>query len=273
MGLSGASYWTSQRIFKDYALYKGSWVTSYDDGPWDTKEVHLLNVDSNGYPMQLPLKIDGNEIIVKSPLTARGYMPLGNYSFLYDGEATISFNGALQLIEKVSEGHIKIKVINEESGWIEINSTPLSNHITNIKLIPEKYINTYIAEPYHPEFLEKIKPYSVLRVMDLMKANNWDTSWVQYTDDLDEFLREREWNERILPDYYLQTSDKGIAYEYLIAIANQTHKDIWLTIPHNVSDNFVKEMAKLFKQTLNSDLKVYLEYSNEVWNWQFQQSK
>ena len=106
-----------------------------------------------------------------------------------------------------------------------------------------------------------------------MKANNWDTSWVQYTDDLDEFLREREWNERILPDYYLQTSDKGIAYEYLIAIANQTHKDIWLTIPHNVSDNFVKEMAKLFKQTLNSDLKVYLEYSNEVWNWQFQQSK
>ncbi len=273
MGLAGGSYWTSQHIFKDYALYKSTWITSYEGGPWDTGEIHLLEVDSKGYALKLPQNIDGKEIIVKSAFTARGYMPLGNYSLLYDGEATISFNGALQLIEKVSEGHIKFKVINEGSGWIEINSTPLGKHITNIQSIPEKYIDNYTDEPFHPEFLEKIKPYSVLRMMDLMKANNWDTSWAQYTDNLDEFLRDREWNERILPDYYTQTSTKGMAYEYLISIANHTHKDIWLTIPHNVSNDFVKEMAILFKQTLNSDLKVYLEYSNEVWNWQFQQSK
>ncbi len=275
MGLSGGYYYSSQHVFKDYALNRNVWATTYVGGAFNTKEGDLLSVDSDGYPLSLPQNINGKEMFVRSMLTADGFMPLGNYFLLYEGEAEISFKGALKFVENVSEGKIKFEVVGENNGWIDINTTPLGNHIKAIKVIPEKYIDNFESEPFIPEFIEKIKPYSVLRMMNLMKTNNWDTTKDQFLYDKDEFLRDREWSERVLPTYYTQSgvSQRGMAFEYIISISNYLNKDIWITIPHNVSNDFVKEMAKMFKQTLKPNLKIYLEYSNELWNWQFYQTR
>ena len=35
---------------------------------------------------------------------------------------------------------------------------------------------------------------------------------------------------------------------------------------------YLTEFAKMVKTKLDPDLKVYVEYSNEVWNWGFQQA-
>src|SRR5205823_12643404 len=39
----------------------------------------------------------------------------------------------------------------------------------------------------------------------------------------------------------------------------------------NASDDYIKQLAALFKAQLSSDLTVYVEYSNEVWNGSFTQ--
>jgi len=44
-------------------------------------------------------------------------------------------------------------------------------------------------------------------------------------------------------------------------------------MPHRADDRYVREFAKLVKSSLNPELKVYLEYSNEVWNGMFAQNK
>lgn len=46
-------------------------------------------------------------------------------------------------------------------------------------------------------------------------------------------------------------------------------KNMWVNIPHLASDDFITKLATLIKTTLRPDLKVYVEYSNEVWGKQF----
>jgi hypothetical protein len=59
----------------------------------------------------------------------------------------------------------------------------------------------------------------------------------------------------------------------MIQLANEVGSDPWFTVPHKVDDNYVVEMARLIKRELDPDKKIYIEYSNEVWNWSFGQTK
>jgi hypothetical protein len=60
---------------------------------------------------------------------------------------------------------------------------------------------------------------------------------------------------------------KGGAYEYAIALCNELNADCWLTVPAQADDDYVRQLAALVKAQLNPDLKLYLEYSNELWNF------
>jgi hypothetical protein len=76
-------------------------------------------------------------------------------------------------------------------------------------------------------------------------------------------------------------------WEYMIELANQTNSDIWINIPQGATDDYIANLAGLIKNGdtlngvfypgLNPNLKVYLEYSNEVWggipaNYQYQEA-
>src|SRR5262249_17527025 len=49
------------------------------------------------------------------------------------------------------------------------------------------------------------------------------------------------------------------------------HKDMWINIPALATTDFVQNLAQLIKNKLDPSLKVYVEYSNETWNWGFGQ--
>ena len=71
----------------------------------------------------------------------------------------------------------------------------------------------------------------------------------------------------------------GYAWEYMIALANAGHHDMWINVPVDADDDYVTRLATLIKQGnsftpgLASDLHVYVEYSNEVWNSGFPQQQ
>ena len=70
----------------------------------------------------------------------------------------------------------------------------------------------------------------------------------------------------------------GDAWEYMILLSNQTNHDMWINIPASADDDYCTQLATLIKNGnqytagLNPNLHVYLEYSNEVWNFGFQQA-
>ena len=61
--------------------------------------------------------------------------------------------------------------------------------------------------------------------------------------------------------------------ELLCDLANRLQADAWVCLPHEANDDYVREFAKLVKAKLDPERMVYVEYSNEVWNGQFQQNK
>jgi len=100
------------------------------------------------------------------------------------------------------------------------------------------------------------------------------------------------WSERSKPSDATQDQlvsgwgweGKGGALEYLVALANETGKDVWINVPLYADDDYVTRLAQLLaygsdginpyqsRQTnpvyppLNANLKIYVEYSNELWN-------
>jgi PA14 domain len=109
---------------------------------------------------------------------------------------------------------------------------------------------------------------------------------------------QQHWSDRVVPgqpSQYQAVSGygwqgKGGSLEYLVALANETGKDVWINIPVGVDDDYVTKLAQLLAfgsdgtnpyasaqphpayPPLNSNLKIYLEYGNELWNGAYPQA-
>ena len=58
----------------------------------------------------------------------------------------------------------------------------------------------------------------------------------------------------------------GGAWEYVINLANTVNKDAWVNVPISADAGYVRHLAQLLKDSLKSNLNIYVESSNEVWN-------
>ncbi|NJN99194.1 MAG: hypothetical protein HC875_36435, partial [Anaerolineales bacterium] len=59
---------------------------------------------------------------------------------------------------------------------------------------------------------------------------------------------------------------------FLIRLANDTGAEPWFTLPHQADDDYVRRFAQMVHADLRADLRAWMEYSNEVWNFSFQQA-
>jgi hypothetical protein len=165
-------------------------------------------------------------------------------------------------------------------------SSPTNTGITNLKLIRPGYpANT--TQIFTDRLLKAFAPFSFIRFMGALNTN-YDAGY--YGDSGHHLI---EWAERSLPADATQQlfpelgeGKKGVAWEYVILLANAVNKDVWINIPVSASGSspddtasYIYQLAKLFKDGnsftgnvgLKPGLKIYLEHSNEVWNFGFSQ--
>jgi len=57
----------------------------------------------------------------------------------------------------------------------------------------------------------------------------------------------------------------------MIDLCNRLQANPWFCLPHEATDDYVRQFALATKTLLKPGLKVYVEYSNEVWNGMFPQ--
>ena len=107
---------------------------------------------------------------------------------------------------------------------------------------------------FDPAFLQMLGRFRVLRFMDWLNTNGSTLS---------------SWSARPVPSYYSWTT--GVPLEVVVALANAVSADAWLNVPAMADDDYVRQMAALVHAQLGPTQKVYLEYSNEVWNNSFPQ--
>jgi hypothetical protein len=269
--LSGIADWSTQQPFLDAFKSSRSWITQCQTGEpeckggWSTDEFDKLDLDPNGWVKSLPAPADPAEYTRVSTLLFRdlgGKYPGGKYIVLYTGEGTIEYGFDARKDEAASkQGRDVIAVTPSDGGiFLIITATDprkTGNYIRNIRVIPEQYEQTYRTQVFNPIFLERVKKFSTFRFMDWMQTNdseqgNWDTR-AKVTD----------------ATYAI---GKGVPLEVMLDLVNRTGIDPWFNMPHKASDLYMTNFAKLVRDRLNENRKVYVEYSNEAWNWQFSQA-
>jgi hypothetical protein len=184
-----------------------------------------------------------------------GEYPGGEYHIFYDGEGDFSLGGDTEVISE-APGHTVVNVIPGTGIPFRLRDTNENNPLRNIRFIMPGFEDTYEQEPFHPLYLEKLEPFGVYRFMEWGKTNNSDVI---------------EWTDRRQYDYAIQTEPPGVAFEWMIRLANRTRTDPWICVPHQANDEFIHNLAVLIRDTLDPTLKCYIEWSNEVWNWGFDQ--
>jgi hypothetical protein len=87
---------------------------------------------------------------------------------------------------------------------------------------------------------------------------------------------EVNWNDTTPVNYARYTDPKRNPWQTIPFIANQVDNikpiDIWINIPVNASDDYILNVARIMFNDLNPRSNIYLEYSNELWNFFFSQA-
>ena len=52
-------------------------------------------------------------------------------------------------------------------------------------------------------------------------------------------------------------------------LCNTLHENMWVSMPVNADNDYELQFARYVRDNLNPDLKVYVEYGNEIWNGTF----
>jgi hypothetical protein len=86
---------------------------------------------------------------------------------------------------------------------------------------------------------------------------------------------ETYWNDTTPLDWPQYGLPKHNPWETIPYIVNHINKSInvWINIPFNATDDYILKLAQLMLQDLKPTTNIYLEYSNELWNYVFPQGR
>ena len=214
--------------------------------------------DADGYPLS------------GFPSTSDVYigenLPVGSYKIRWDGQGNFIINVGDQVNTYSGScppnGH-DIMITNPLAPVsIQINSTNSADHLRNMRMYLPGY-DDQSPNQFNDCYLDLFQsPIDVVRAM-------W---WAMVPGSTIQ-----NWEDRpTITDYsYGGDSDDeinyGTAYEHMIDLANETSSDLWICIPVMADNNFVTQLATLIHTSLNQNLNVFVEYSNEsTWNYWFE---
>ena len=173
---------------------------------------------------------------------------------------------------------------------ITIEDINAASPITDIKVWLPDPANpqnaTLEGQRFHPKFLERLADvnWAFIRSMDWGVTN---ASPLQDWSDrrtTDHVFQTGVLNPRIPAAGFTGNRTTGVAYEHMVALCNAANKDLWICVPHLASDDFVTKLAQLIAfgsdgvnpytapqvspvhAPLNPGLRVWVEYSNEIWS-------
>jgi hypothetical protein len=282
--LDGLNYWSAASPFLDLMKSSGAWLPQ-GPGQWDTGE--KLDLDEHGWIRSLPLtgpaKTRSAALIVLRgaddvwPAHAR-------YVVMYDGDGVIQGYKA-QGTATVSSDRKRRRVVVEagDNGFVQLqimstDPKKTGNYIRNVRIVREDLLPLFQrGEIFNPAYVKKIAPFSTLRFMVWMSANRLyrpDGSAIEWRPDGGYDVSKPlllTWADR--PRMNDAFWSRGVPVEAMVELANKTGEDPWFNMPVNAGDDYVRGFATYVRSHLNPALKVHVEFSNEVWNWAFVQSK
>jgi Fe-S cluster biogenesis protein NfuA len=271
MNLSPVTDWTDEDPFLDFFKMSREWIPLCDPSTdsscttwWDTGEQNSIELDENGWVKRLPAVADAPMFtrVATLMMTADTDNPhndyTGAYIVLYDGEGEIGYsNGGAKVsgspgrdvITVAKDGHLQLTITRTDP-----NGT--GNYLRNIRVVRQAHESLLGSRTFNPAWLAKLDGFRTLRFMDWMRTNG---------------SRQQDFGNRPKVTDARYTSDQGVPLEAMVNLANAADSEPWFNMPHKATDDYVARFAAYVRVNLGAHLKVYVEYSNEIWNGAFSQ--
>jgi len=252
INLAGPADWMTELPFVDVFRTSRPWISQKKGAAWG--QGPELELDEWGWVKRLEPNCYAETMLCT---IGGGHYPAGVYTVLYEGEGQLDV-GKNAKVKESKPGRMLVEVDASKGGFsLQIRATSPQNHVRNIRAIMPGFEDTWRQQPFHPAFLKRWQGFACFRFMDWMHTNNSEV---------------RAWAQR--PTLQHATfSKRGVALEWMIELCNRQEIDPWFCMPHLTDDDYVRRFAQLTRERLDPSRKVYVEYSNEVWNGQFKQSR
>lgn len=242
MNIGGLAYYSPERYFANL-LAGSSWQMGWTDIP-------ASGLSSDGMPLSVPTDQEATISLGRSNANLLGKDVTIRCTFT--GEGTFDIRGARGGTTKASSGSVEFEWPgNVTGGYIGVKFTNPAKPVRGLDCREKDMDRSAV---FAPEFIESIKPYSALRFMD----------WQNINGNLP-----IKWADRRLPASTSQMGPDGVAIEHMVDLSNKVAADPWFSVPWNADDAYVRNFAILVRDRLAKDRKVYVELSNEVWNYMF----
>ena len=310
---SGIAYYNVP-YFADAFTNGGEWLRFTGSEFGTSVDIHTAQFDENGFPKLLnsgeklrailfglniqnpfrPSTWPSHETLVKGRVVVTwkgtGDLRLVGGTFvpesssgaatgsLTNGRRTYLTTGVGQSVQSL-EIHAIDAPLTEIHVWLPAVDDPAT---------PQKENETTSLEGqhFHPLLLQRLADtdWGYIRFMDWGSTNA---------------SPQQDWIDRRLPAHAFKNGilnrrspgggspgdrETGVPFEEMIALCNQSGRNLWINVPHLATDDFITKLAQLIRfgsdgrnpytstqssptfPPLRADLKVFIEYSNEIWS-------
>jgi len=259
INIDGPSDYSPNRTFCDAMKSHRGWKTSWNGAN--------ATVDQWGNPTQ------DAECVVFHGI---GSMH-GTYRLSFTGQATISVAwDSWTVRNKVYDAAsntttAELVLANSGSAGLLLRLNGTGGTVKNVKLM--RPISPGASQSFHPDstftpqFRQALAKFSTIRFMDWTSTNG---------------NPQVNWSDRPLPTSTqclidpVSDEDIGASWEYAVQLCNETGKDAWICVPCKATDDYVRQLATLWRDGstvngvhypgLDPARALYVEYSNELWN-------
>lgn len=255
--------WEPAMPFIDLMKTARPWIGN-NPGQWGAMQNAELHeggyIDADGWLTSMPEGVDRVETMWSWDGAGANAGRAGTYVLEYEGSGTIAVSGKTITVKSSEPGRIVFE--NTEGGFffVSIHDTDpgsTGDYIRDITVMRQEHETLYdVGAVFNPEWLEVIENAHEIRFMDWMRTNNSQVV---------------SWDDMPGPD---QTgSPSGVAVEYMVQLANETGAIPWFNMPHLADEEYIRNFATYVRDNLDPALQVKVEYSNETWNWAFEQTQ
>jgi len=256
--LSRIDDWSPEYAFVDAFKQSRRWLSGTLATFEDTR---TIDMDAHGWLRSLQPGQVARTIMFGA--TPAGRYPSGRYTMTYDGEAAMQWGPSARVVES-SPGRIVLDV-NAAIGpiFMIVTSVNPANYLRNIHVwMPGTGPSSDI---FNPALLNTLRGFRAIRYM------NWAV--VDGNFSLDTPTLQRTWSDRPTLDDARWSFMRGVPIEVMCALSNRLGADAWFSMSHLADDDYVRRFALLVREQLDPRLKVYIEHSDEIWNYNYAQSR
>ena len=208
-------------------------------------DMALASLDANGWVRSLPR----NSRVMRALAVPFG---TGKFVCRYKGGGLIDVSGSAVSAVSKWVGQTQFTLTNSPDQPRFANLTYSVDPVNYIRDIDCRAANASPTEAFTPEFVSALSGFSTVRVMKWQSATeaNLPVTWAKRNKPGD-------------ADYL---KNDGVPVELLVEAANRADADLWVTVPWNADDEYVRNFAATVRDKLAPGHQVYVEVSNEVWN-------